>query len=271
MKKIISASPLNEVIEYSTSLEKQAAQLKPQTNPENTLSESEASQPNKEQKLKTITFEKIDPSKNSGTNNSNSTSYSFIKEKIEEYALQQSELSKLLGERKQSVPVQVRKSEITVVVFMPPNKQRLKVRVEKTATVEEVMKAALQQYPSESLAPQLYLTMDNCYLMMAEDDGTPDKEIPQLNPKYLISRFGNTFCLQPNQSIFVVHLPNQTKVTLKFQPSFKLSEVLHTVCSKRGMPPSDYYFKMGSSNNPVKLETTLQELGVGEIMLTKKC
>jgi len=76
--------------------------------------------------------------------------------------------------------------------------------------------------------------------------------------------------LQPTQTIFVVHLPNQTKATLKFQPGIKLSEVLHTVCSKRNLNPNEHYFKLAGSNGMLKLELTLQDLGVGEVLLCKK-
>jgi len=191
-----------------------------------------------------------------------------------------SELSKTLGERKSNV---VRKAEMVVIVFTP-SRHRLKIRVEKSATVEEVVRGTLQQYHMEGLAPPLSAPSDNYYLMMAEEDGTPDREVPQLNPRHLIQRYGNTFCLQEVgkpvishrsssqtvKPVFTIHLPNNERNTVKYQQNMRLSDLLKNLCSKRNMNPNDYFFHKVGSSTPVRLDIGLQDLGVNEIMLGKK-
>jgi len=205
-ERLTSTSPLNDVLEFSSSLEKLSILLAKTQKQANSgsippINADDPSNSNKKEPSKSTT-DKVDaPKPQNQPQNKQQTSeiptppsFIFDKEGFEKDTNMNSlsELSKALGDRKGAV---IRKAEMVVIVFTP-SRHRLKVKIEKSATVEEVVRATLQQYHMDGLSPLLSSPPDNYYLMMAEEDGTPDREVPQLNPRHLIQRYGNTFCLQ---------------------------------------------------------------------------
>eukprot|EP01101_Sappina_pedata_P007613 TRINITY_DN4063_c0_g1_i1.p1 TRINITY_DN4063_c0_g1~~TRINITY_DN4063_c0_g1_i1.p1 ORF type:complete len:319 (+),score=96.32 TRINITY_DN4063_c0_g1_i1:3-959(+) len=187
-----------------------------------------------------------------------------------------SELTKTMGERKSNT----RKADMIIVVFTP-TRHRIKVRIDKSATVEEAIRATLHQYQYEGLTPHLNGPIDSYYLMMCEEDGTPDREVPQLTNRHMVQRYGNTFCMQEagkpivshhysSKPVFTIHLPNNERNTVKFQQNVRLSELLKSICVKKGINPAEYCFHKVGSNNILRLDIGIQDLGVNEIVLSRK-
>jgi len=292
-EKILSTSPITEQITASTSLETEEAdffklqqlqqqqQQQQKEQPESGAFKGGTSNSSGVVATKVITFKADESSK-----------FVFAKEKIEATT------------GVSSFPdFRPRKGDVLTIFLhgssLSPQKP-LKVTAEKTATVEEVIRIALKTYAAEQRQPPLPTT--GLQLRLAEDDGTPDMDLQELNSRSQIGKLGRTFALvvgslpgsgdgvtkkrsdtsnaltssssgvniasaTSGAGILVIHLPNSEKTTVQLQPELQMRLLLNRICAKRGMHPTDYHFKLVGSNSPVKLDVTLNDLGVSEIRL----
>lgn len=231
-----------------------------------------------------------------------SGSFVFVKEKVVDSGGSTSSVSQLAD-------IRPRKAEF-LTIFLGGNpavhgQKPLRVSADKTALVEEVIRLSIRAYAAEQRQPSLPAG-GQYQLRLAENDGTPDLDLQELNPRLQIMKFGKTFMLMvpggdaaprrketggsssgssgnsadgtsvtpPPQGgagvapgFLLIYLPNAEKTTFRLQPDLRVGNLLSRICTKRNLHHTDYHFKMVNSNVPIKPELTLQELGVTEIKL----
>eukprot|EP01100_Stratorugosa_tubuloviscum_P006604 TRINITY_DN2831_c2_g1_i2.p1 TRINITY_DN2831_c2_g1~~TRINITY_DN2831_c2_g1_i2.p1 ORF type:complete len:303 (-),score=150.68 TRINITY_DN2831_c2_g1_i2:122-1030(-) len=272
-EKVLATSPLNDILEYSASLEAlgdanrmRHAKIQSGGRNDNTSGtggnvkgssgggSGSGANPNAAAAMKIVSF-KV----------STTPTFEFIAEPILETIKPVAAVT-WAGEN-------IRREIITVQVWegLP-----LKVRVEKSSTVEDVIKAAIRQYIAESRTPALQqpIQLNSFSLRAAEDEGTSDLD-PDLNPKLLIAKMGKSFILhriqldesrrQNNTCSLLIYLPKSEKTRLLLPLDTTIQQLLHRICTKRGYKVSDYHFKLPGFASAVRSDLTLGELGITEI------
>jgi len=71
----------------------------------------------------------------------------------------------------------------------------------------------------------------------------------------------------PVKPLFKVHLPDNQKTLVPFQPSLKVAEILNKICSRRGLDSSLHYLTLADDELPLAGHLTVSNLGTTEVRL----
>mmetsp|Transcript_3562 Transcript_3562/g.9704 ORF Transcript_3562/g.9704 Transcript_3562/m.9704 type:complete len:350 (+) Transcript_3562:82-1131(+) len=163
----------------------------------------------------------------------------------------------------------------------------MKLRLREDATVADAMQQVVKQYSVENRSPPLRRPIEDAYhFYMAEGNGTPDTTF-SLNGKSLLKKFGTNFCLIENpkfsedkyrertgsepsrvvRPLLAIHLPNDLKTLVPYQPDLKISQLLIKICFKRGLDIGNHYLTTADSNTPLDHKMTVDKLGAKELYL----
>jgi SAPK-interacting protein 1 (Sin1), middle CRIM domain/Raf-like Ras-binding domain len=72
------------------------------------------------------------------------------------------------------------------------------------------------------------------------------------------------------KKLFKVVLPDEQKTLLPYQADMKLSQIMLSVCRKRGLTPSDHFFTEPDDNLQLSETRTVGEIGIDEVFLRSR-
>eukprot|EP00013_Stygamoeba_regulata_P004371 CAMPEP_0177632762 /NCGR_PEP_ID=MMETSP0447-20121125/2477_1 /TAXON_ID=0 /ORGANISM="Stygamoeba regulata, Strain BSH-02190019" /LENGTH=299 /DNA_ID=CAMNT_0019134377 /DNA_START=272 /DNA_END=1168 /DNA_ORIENTATION=+ len=158
----------------------------------------------------------------------------------------------------------------------------LRMRLPKNITIEGVIRAAVKQHADEFRKPPLIPNLQYYQLVIADDDGTADTDLPALNSSASLGRLGPHFALQYTRGrsstsdgfpgVMKIHLPNQQRTTVAFRADMTMGTLMNKLCQKRAMKLGEYVFRLAplskdSQSAPLSLDVTMGSLGVDELYL----
>lgn len=183
--------------------------------------------------------------------------------------------------------------------WLPGIADPLRVRVRPYLTIEELIKITLKQYELQSKDDISKVRLNNnpkSYIIrFAEEDGTPDEDLPAPGRQQPLSQFKfcETYALvkDPNfkgtfllffltcaveqetvqeftgPRLFKVFLPNESGfISVMYNDSMTLQELRETVCTKRRLElqPNSYgfHYKGGDPHEWLSLDKKLSELDI---------
>ncbi|KAL6069785.1 hypothetical protein QOT17_007356 [Balamuthia mandrillaris] len=205
-------------------------------------------------------------------------------------AAKESVMSKIIG----SAAEKERKSQLAVVVYLyinhPPDEGEKENSGRAASSAGTLMQLCLKEHTTiggllkavrGKLDAEGKPSKGKCTVRIAEEDGSPDEDIPALSEEQPLRKFGRRFAVVQtlaegdvpsalnayDKKLLKINLPKNEHQMVAYQGDMQIRTLLRRLCERRALDYTEHCLTQPDSHEALHPDTTLDKLPIPEVTL----